>query len=48
MSDIYKVSDGTRVVVKGLRGILIPCFWDRVCMRMGKYTLALARLISGN
>jgi hypothetical protein len=26
MSDIGKVSDGTRVVVKCLRNILIPCF----------------------
>jgi hypothetical protein len=26
MSDICKVSDGTRVVVKCLRNILIPCF----------------------
>jgi hypothetical protein len=26
MSDIYKVSDGTRVVGKCLKNILIPCF----------------------
>ena len=31
MSDISKVSDGTGVVVKCLRNILIPCFEAGVC-----------------